>query len=125
MRVESNATTRDVVSNRRLSKRIPFRYKIKCGFWNSVWIGRTVNLSEGGIGIKANRAFPPGSTIVAILYMDDEVIEFEGIVAWVSPLPEILSTMALFTMGIKFLSGAEKIKHISQQMLEPWRTIMS
>lgn len=57
--------------------------------------------------------------------MDEEVIEPEGIVLWVSPLPEILSTMTLSTMGIKFLSGADKIKHISRQMLEPYRTIMS
>ncbi len=49
--------------------------------------------------------------------MDDEVIELEGIVLWVSPLPEILSTMTLSRMGIKFLSGAEKITHISRQML--------
>ena len=125
MRVENSATTRDVASNRRLSKRLPFRNEIKYGFWSSVWIGRTVNFSEGGIAIKANIAFPPGSKVVALLYMDDEVIELEGIVAWVSPLPEILSTMALSTMGMKFLSGADKIKHISRQMLEPYRTIMS
>jgi Tfp pilus assembly protein PilZ len=125
MRVESNTTTKDVMSNRRLSKRIPFRHKIKYGFWSSVWIGRTVNLSEGGIGIKANRAFPHGSKIVALLYMDDEVIEIEGVIAWVSPLPEILSTTALSTMGIKFLSGVDKIKHILRQMLEPCTTILS
>jgi len=103
----------------------PFRNKIKYGFWSSVWIGLTVNLSESGIGIKANRAFPPGSKIVALLYMNDEIIEFEGIVAWVSPLPEILSAMALSTKGIKFSSGADKIKLISRQMLEPYTTILS
>jgi len=100
MRVENNATTRDAASNRRLSTRIPFRNKIKHGFWSSVWIGLTVSLSESGIGIKANRAFPPGSKIVALLYMNNEIIEFESIVAWVSPLPEILSSMELSTMGI-------------------------
>jgi Tfp pilus assembly protein PilZ len=125
MRVESNMTTRDVVSNRRLSTRIPFRNKIKYGFWSSVWIGRTVNLSEGGIGIKANRAFPRGAKITVLLYMDDQVIEIEGIIAWVSPLPDILSATALSTMGIRFLSGADKIKHISRQMLDPCTTILS
>ncbi len=75
---------------------------------------------EGGIGFKANIAFPTGSTIVAMLYMDDEVIGSEGIIAWVSSLPEILSTM-----GIKFLSCADKIKHISRQMLDPCTALLS
>jgi Tfp pilus assembly protein PilZ len=113
----------DATSNRRLSERIPFRYKIKYGSWSPLWIGNTINLSEGGVGIKGNRAFPPGSKIVTLLYMDDEVIELEGVVAWVSPLPEILSSMALSTMGIKFSSGADKISHISRQMREPCTTI--
>jgi hypothetical protein len=108
------------MSNQRLSERIPFRNKIKYGFWSSVWIGNTVNLSEGGIGIKANRAFPPGSKIVALLYMGDEIIELEGIVAWVSSLPEILPTTALATMGISFSGGINKIKHIYRQVLEPY-----
>jgi hypothetical protein len=105
------------ILNQRLSERIPFRNKIKYGFWSSVWIGSTVNLSEDGIGIKSNMAFPPGSKIVALLYMDDQIIELEGIVAWVSPLPEILPTTALSTMGINFLSGTDKIKHIYGQII--------
>ena len=113
----------DTTSDRRLSERIPFRKKIKYGFWSSVWIGNTVNLSEGGIGIKANRAFPPGSKIVALLYMDNQIIELEGIVAWVSPLPNILPTTAVSTMGVNFLDNT-KIKHIYRQMLEPCTAIL-
>lgn len=55
--------------------------------------------------------------------MEDEVIELEGIIAWVSPLPEILSATALSTMGIKFLSGADNVKHISWQLLGACKTI--
>ena len=116
MGVENNKTAMDATSDRRLSERIPFRNKIKYGFWSPVWIGNIVNLSEGGIGIKANRAFPPGSKIVALLYMDDQIIELEGIVAWVSPLPNTLSTMAVSTMGISFSSDT-KIKHIYRQII--------
>jgi PilZ domain len=105
------------MSNRRLSERIPFRNKIKYGFWSSVWIGNTANLSEGGIAIKANRAFPTGSKIVALLYVDGKIMELEGIVAWVSTLPEILPTMALSTMGINFSSATDKIKQIYEQII--------
>ncbi len=106
----------DVTPNRRLSERIPFRNTIKYGSKSPVWIGRTVNLSEGGIAIKADKILLPGSKIVALVYMDDEIIELEGIVAWVS-LPETLVAMELSTIGINFSSNADKIKRIYRQMI--------
>ena len=125
MKTQSNTRIPYRVLYRRLSQRIPFRTKVKFRIEDSVWIGHTVNISEGGIAIKANRAFPPGSKIVALLYMDDQDIEVMGIITWASPLPEILSTMALSTMGITLLSDVDKIKHISRQILEPYTTILS
>jgi hypothetical protein len=77
------------------------------------------------VTVRKKRTVTIGSRIVAILYMNDEVIEFEAIIAWVFPLPEILSTVALSTMGIRFSSGADNIKHISRQMLDPCTTILS
>jgi hypothetical protein len=67
---------------------------------------------EGGIGFKANRAFPPGSKIVALLYMDDEVIDIEGIISWVFPvLPEIISTMGIkFSVVGRFEFSLEQVK---------------
>ena len=107
----------DVTSNRRLSERIPFRNMIKYGSWSPIWIGRTVNLSEGGIGIKADKILLPGSKIVALLHMDDEIIELEGVVEWVS-LPEALSTiMGLSTIGINFSCSADNIKCIYRQII--------
>jgi PilZ domain-containing protein len=106
----------DITSNRRLSERIPFRNKIKYGSWSHVWTGNTFNLSEGGIGIKADRFLLPGSKIVALLCIDDEIIELEGIVAWVS-VPETRSTIGLSTMGISLSGSNDNIKRIYRQII--------
>jgi PilZ domain-containing protein len=113
---ENSKTAMDIRLNRRLSDRIPFRYKIKYGSWSPVWTGNTINLSEGGIGIKANKILLPESEIVTLLFMDDEMIKLEGIVAWVS-LPETLSIIGLSTMGINFLGNTDNVKRIYQQII--------
>ncbi len=93
---------------RRLSRRIPFRKRIKYGLSHSTQGGFTFNLSENGIGVKSDRVFATGSRIMIHIYMGDETIRLEGIVVWVS------STLAgiLSTMGIKFLSRTDDIKRI-------------
>lgn len=48
--------------------------------------------------------------------MDDEVIELEAIVAWVS-LPETLSIIGLSTRGINFSSDTDKLKRIYRQKI--------
>ena len=105
------------MTERRVSERVPFRRKIRYGLSEPSFLGYTFNLSENGIGIKASRVFPPHSRIVFHIYMNrvgleddyiDEVIELEGIVAWISPtLPKILPMM-----GIKFSSCTDDIKRI-------------
>jgi PilZ domain-containing protein len=109
-----------MVVNRRASRRIPFRKKVRYGLFdspNSAFAGYTFNLSEGGIGIKAHRVFPARSKISIQLHMNDadleessmnDIIKLEGTVAWVSPiLPGILPTM-----GVKFSNRSSDIKQI-------------
>ena len=107
---------RDAMDDRRLSERIPFRNLIKYGSLKPILMGRTVNLSEGGIAIKSDKFLIPESKIVALVYMDDKIVELEGIVAWVS-LPETLPIMGLSTIGINFLSSADNIKRIYRQII--------
>ncbi len=112
-----------MTSNRRLSARIPFRKRVKYGVGDSTSVGYTFNLSENGIGIKANRVFSPQSKIEIQIYMSgtdleessmDEIIREEGTVAWISPaLPGILPTM-----GIKFSGRSNEIKRIFQQRIK-------
>ncbi len=109
-----------MTANRRLSRRIPFRKKVKYGLSNSpntIFAGYTLNLSEGGIGIKAHRVFSPRSKISIQIHMGgadlegsrmNDIIKLDCTVAWVSRvLPGILPTM-----GVKFLSRSSDIKRI-------------
>ncbi len=99
--------------DRRGSKRIPFRGKVKYGSSAPTLGGYSFNLSEGGIGINAYRVFPPQSKITIFLFMGDETIRLEGIVKWVSPtLPGTRSSM-----GIKFTSRTDGIKSVYQQRM--------
>ncbi len=109
-----------MTANRRASRRIPFRKKVKYGLSNSpnsMFAGYTFNLSEGGISIKAHRVLSSRSTISIQIYMSgadlegstmNDIIKLEGTVAWVSRvLPGILPTM-----GVKFLDRSSNIKRI-------------
>jgi PilZ domain-containing protein len=101
------------MANQRLSMRVPFRKRVKYGLSDPVSVGYTFNLSEGGIGIKADRVFHPKSRITVHIYTEDEIVKLEGVVIWVSPaLPGILSTM-----GIKFSTRINDIKSIYQQRI--------
>src|SRR5574341_686712 len=110
------------MANRRISRRIPFRKRVKFGLSNQALGGYTFNLSEDGVGIKAHRMFPPRYKISIQIHMSDadlgesgmsDIIKLEGTVAWVSPvLPGILPTM-----GIKFSSRSHDIKRIFQQRI--------
>lgn len=65
------------------------------------------------MGIKADRVFHPQSRIMVHIYLGDEIIKLEGIVAWVSPaLPGVISSM-----GIKFSSRTDDIKRVYQQRI--------
>ncbi len=104
--------------DRRVSKRIPFRGKVKYGSFDTSLGGYSFNLSESGMGIKAYRVFPPQSKITIFLYLGDETIRLEGVVKWVSPtLPSVRSSM-----GIKFTSRADAIKSVYQQRINRMTT---
>ncbi len=101
------------MSNRRQSARIPFRKRVKYGLSDPTFVGYTFNLSEGGIGIKADRVFHPRSRIITHIYIEDEIVRLEGVVVWVSPiLPGVISSM-----GVKFSSRTDDIKRIYQQRM--------
>ena len=97
----------------RLSRRIPFREPIKYGLDNTTFSGYACDISEGGIGIITSKVFPPDTELVFDMYMGDEVIRIEGLVARVTP---ILSGMTSI-MGVKFQGRTDHIKHIYMQRL--------
>ena len=48
----------------RLSKRMPFRKRVKFGSKSPEYIGHTVNFSKMGIQIESNKLYPPGTPLV-------------------------------------------------------------
>lgn len=98
---------------RRTSTRIPFRQRVKYGLNNHIFAGYTFNLSEHGIGITANKVFPPKSRISVNIFVGEEPLRLEGIVAWTSPvLPGIHSKM-----GVRFSSRTDDIKRVYHQKI--------
>ncbi|MDA2921269.1 PilZ domain-containing protein [Desulfobacterota bacterium AH_259_B03_O07] len=97
---------------RRLSKRLIFRKKIKYGVNNPKNNGLTFNISESGIAIAANKLFIPGTKIIAALFLDEEILKFQGVIIW--------SDLGLngyrSLMGIKITSRPEKIKDIYSKL---------
>jgi hypothetical protein len=102
-----------MMEDRRRSRRIPFRTKVKYGSTIPYSGAYALNLSEGGIGIKANRVFPRESRIAIFVYTGDEIMTLEGVVRWVSSiLPGIISSM-----GIKFTSSTDTIRSLYRKRL--------
>ena len=48
----------------RLSKRMPFRKRVKFGSKNPEYMGHTVNFSKMGIQIESTKLYPPGTPLV-------------------------------------------------------------
>ncbi|MDA2920768.1 PilZ domain-containing protein [Desulfobacterota bacterium AH_259_B03_O07] len=66
--------------DRRLSKRLISRKKIKYGVNNQKYNGFTFNVSESGIAINTNKLFTPGTKIIAHLFLDEEILKFQGVI---------------------------------------------
>ncbi|MGH7900861.1 MAG: PilZ domain-containing protein [Thermodesulfobacteriota bacterium] len=94
------------MEDRRLSKRIPLRRKIKYGLSDPAFSGYSFNLSESGIGIKSTKAFLNGSNAMVYIYFGEEIIKIEGVVARVDYHPPETGS----TIGIKFTSRKDYLK---------------
>ena len=105
------------MDNRKDSRRIPFRKRVRYGLSAPSVLGYVANISENGIKIEGYKVFPRGSRIVIYMYLgethiDDgsmgEVIVLDGLVSWTSPtLPGVLPRM-----GVKITSRNDELKRI-------------
>ena len=114
------------MTNRRVSRRVPFRKRVRYGLTNLDFLGYTSNISENGIRIESHKIFPPRAKMLIHIYMGEigleegameEIVTLEGMVVWVTPtLPGVLPRM-----GIKLLSRADEIKLIHRQKIEQYK----
>ena len=100
------------LGDRRLSKRLLFRKKIKYGVCKPKYNGLTFNISESGIAITTNKLFIPATRIIADMFLDEEILKFQGVIIW--------SDLGLkgyqSQTGIKITSRPDKIKDIYSKL---------
>ncbi len=114
------------MTNRRSSRRLPFRKRIRYGFSNPNFLGYTTNISEKGIRIESNKILAPRSKISIQIFMGEiglqegameEVVMLEGEVVWVTPTLQGF----LPSMGVKLISRADEIKSIYKQKIDQYK----
>ncbi len=91
------------MAEKRKSKRVPLRvivrYGLSCPPEHTAFL---TDLSDGGVNIKTNRVFTPGTRLVMEIEVDDTVFNAEGVVVWAKKVPPALSRIMRNGMGIRF-----------------------
>jgi hypothetical protein len=96
------------MGEKRKSKRLPFRKRIRLGKENPTFMGYAVNISEKGLEVEARNVFPSGTKIVISILeegesgKDVEEIRVEGIVRWSTRLVGSLSGK----MGVEIIADS-------------------
>ncbi|MEW6143503.1 MAG: PilZ domain-containing protein [Thermodesulfobacteriota bacterium] len=96
------------MGEKRKSRRLPFRKRIRLGKENPTFMGYAVNISEQGLEVEARNVFPAGTRIVISLQeegesgKDIEEIRVEGIVRWSTRLAGSLSGK----MGVEIIDDS-------------------
>lgn len=91
------------MTNKRTSKRVPFRTIVRYG-QNSPpgFLSFATDLSERGVCIKTNSVFTSGTRLYLTIVTSDNRYEAEGVVVWAKKVPHRMVAIAKNGMGIKF-----------------------
>ena len=90
-------------ADKRQSKRLPFNHDAKIGKKNQPGrISFITDISDGGICLKTNTVFAPGTMVYILITIDGVSYEVEGIVAWGNNAPPALAHQVKGSMGIRF-----------------------
>ncbi len=108
------------MGEKRKSRRLPYRKRIRVGKENPAYMGYAMNISERGLEIEARNIFPAGTRIV-ISFQDESDIgkEIEGIrvnavVKWSTRLVGSLSGK----MGVEITDDSvEVVKNIYKEKI--------
>ena len=99
------------VNNKRRSKRLPFRKRVKYGKRETLHMGYTLNLSRNGIVIESSKMFPEKTPLI-IEVLDklkvndsDRTTKFLGRVVWAS-----YGITRTGKMGIEFVTLAKELQ---------------
>ena len=103
-------------TNKRISKRVPFRSIVKYGpFPPPEHTSFVVDLSDTGVGIRTNKVFKPGTELHMNFELDEKTTcRAVGIVQWAKTAPAELARMIKTGMGIRFT-------HMEKELLALYR----
>ena len=111
------------MAEKRITRRLPFRKRIKIGEDTPTFMGYATNLSENGIGVEARRIYPKGTKI--FLYIDEGIaledstmtVPLNGVVMWAKrQLPGRPSKM-----GIKLDGSESLIKKLYDERINSYK----
>ena len=97
------------MGEKRKSRRLNFRKRIRLGKENPTFMGYAVNISEHGLEIEARNIFPASTRIVISFQeegdsgKDDQERRIEGVVKWSTRLVGSLSG----SMGVEIIDDPE------------------
>lgn len=108
------------MGEKRKSRRLPYRKRIRVGKENPTYMGYAVNISERGLEIEARNIFPAGTRIV-ISFQDEsdigndvEEIRVNAVVKWSTRLVGSLSGK----MGVEIIDDSvEAVKNIYKEKI--------
>lgn len=108
------------MGEKRTSRRVPYRKRIRLGKENPTYMGYAVNISERGLEIEARNIFPAGTRIV-ISFQDEtdtgkntEEIRVYAVVKWCTRLVGSLSGK----MGVEIIDDpGEAVKNIYKEKI--------
>lgn len=99
------------MGEKRQSRRIPFRRRIRLGKENPTYMGYAINISERGLEIEARNLFPSGTRIIISFQEENaaekksEDIRIEALVKWSTRLVGSL----LGKMGVEILGDSDDL----------------
>ncbi|OGE23374.1 MAG: hypothetical protein A3J42_06665 [Candidatus Dadabacteria bacterium RIFCSPHIGHO2_12_FULL_53_21] len=99
------------MGEKRKSRRLPYRKRIRLGKENPTFMGYAVNISERGFEIEARNIFPAGTRIVIGFQdesdpgKDNEEIRVNAVVKWCTRLVGSLSGK----MGVEIIDDSGEI----------------
>ncbi len=98
------------MSDKRDSKRIPFRFIVKYGTaLPPEHTAFLTDLSDSGIRIQTNKVFKPGTTLYMSIENSGTCHECVGVVEWAKKVPPRLVRLAKNGMGIRFTQACPKL----------------
>lgn len=104
---------------RRISKRVPFRSTVHFGQkMPSEHTSFVTDISDGGLCVKTNKVYKPGTRLYLVIDARKRNYEAEGVVMWAKKVPVRLVQVLKNGMGIKFTHVSKELVELYQERLK-------